>query len=167
MSALVELLRDAEPEWRNKTFQAKAAPLTRSLPFFQSSRGEYVHRVRSGRLYTFFDGRPSHTALSLWCGQSGSLKHGELKSDPGKSPVCGTCEGRAVGAGQPSSITIVKHPTKFSPRLAHNQLPELTDDEIEGIKNRLSGYRSGFRADALRLIEHLERQVRTSGGRGR
>jgi len=44
--------------------------LKKSLPFFKSSMGELVHRVRRGTIY-WRGGNYSHTALNFWCGGNG------------------------------------------------------------------------------------------------
>jgi hypothetical protein len=59
------------------------------------------HRVRSGVRYE----RWGHTSWSLWCGQHASQggKRGDCLAAGAPldgAPVCGTCEGRALGAGQ-------------------------------------------------------------------
>ncbi|MGK5533332.1 hypothetical protein [Streptomyces sp. URMC 129] len=69
-------------------------------PAFVRTRGmSRWHRPRSGVRYP--DGRTSYT---VWCGQfvGGSTRAGRfLGADtPGGLPVCATCDGRAVGAGQ-------------------------------------------------------------------
>ena len=91
--------------------------LKKSLPFFKSNYGEYVHRVRSAR--TFFRYQElSHTAVHLWCGMSGFIgRKGKLYEEPpAGSPLCATCEGRAIGAGQLGSHKILGRIVKFAPR---------------------------------------------------
>ncbi len=97
-------------------------PIKRSLPYFRSAFGEYVHRIRSGQIY-FWDGEYSHTALHLWCGMSGLLslkRHSKNRIIESPSPhdvVCATCEGRAIGSGQTGSRTIADQMVRFSPRV--------------------------------------------------
>ncbi len=101
--------------------------LTKSLPFYRSAQGTYVHRVRSGTVH-FYDGVAQHTSFHLWCGMLGSVgitlpyprhrpSRGDLFSDvPKTATLCATCEGRAVGAGQLGSRMICGRIVKFSPR---------------------------------------------------
>jgi len=91
--------------------------LTKSLPFYKSEQGKYVHRVRSGRMYFDYTCL-SHTAVSLWCGGNGFIgKKGKLYEEPPNGfPLCATCEGRAIGAGQIGSHKILGRIVKFSPR---------------------------------------------------
>ncbi len=94
--------------------------VTRSLPFYRSNKGCYVHRVRSGRVHKLGERQP-HTAFTMWCGQTGFIsasKPGELLPDvPAGAVCCATCEGRAVGAGLLGAPIIAGHPVKYSPRL--------------------------------------------------
>lgn len=74
--------------------------IKRSLPFYKSRRGRYVHRVRSSDAY-WRDGELSHISVRFMCGNSGFL--GEMgiflsEVEPGEV-FCATCEGRAVGMG--------------------------------------------------------------------
>lgn len=129
MSETVELqVKRRKPfEWRAPGH--READLTRSLPFFQSGIGRYVHRVRFGKMY-YRDGKLSHTAFTGWCGVTGFVseknraqpwrdrgRNSDLFVDPPKSAVlCATCEGRAIGAGQTESRMICGRVVKFSPR---------------------------------------------------
>lgn len=88
------------------------APLTRSMPQrrdpkvlwsgprFIRGRSRW-HRVRSGTLHDHGE------AWLMWCGQT---RFGRDKPDTSDDlpadglPLCGTCEGRAAGAGHPSPI---------------------------------------------------------------
>lgn len=127
----VDLLREPWKGWHNSTRGPVPTPIVRSLPYMQSKKGKlrYVHRIRSGLLHltysTAFDGgrqvRLSETAenawltFRLWCGVSltpGSLL---LPEPPPGANVCATCEGRAVGAGMPSSSIICRRPIIFRP----------------------------------------------------
>lgn len=68
------------------------------------------HRVRSGLRYS------KHVRLHAWCGQSlnpdGRLVAVDVPDDG--APLCGTCEGRAAGAGHPSPISDGA-PLRFDP----------------------------------------------------
>lgn len=58
---------------------------------------KYCHRPRSGNRYH----NPQRDCYHTWCGQS---LHNPIPIDtPNQlTPLCGTCEGRAVGAGWPT-----------------------------------------------------------------
>lgn len=78
--------------------------IKKSLPFLESSRGYYAHRVKHVTMQTF-NGK-SHFIIKVWCGASfcnGGSGKGEtmFKRNPtdGK-PVCATCEGRFIGSGE-------------------------------------------------------------------
>lgn len=73
----------------------------------------------------FWDGRYSHTAFAAWCSQSLLTKNGlKLTDDPPRDlPVCGTCEGRARGAGQLESREIAGRQVVFSPRKRIDDAP--------------------------------------------
>lgn len=92
--------------------------LLKSLPFFKSSSGQYTHRVRSARMY-FDYGELSHTSIKLWCGMSGFAgDKGKLLEVPSEQAImCGTCEGRAIGAGQTESRVIAGRMLKYSPKI--------------------------------------------------
>lgn len=107
------------PEGRSYFF------VTRSLPFYRSQRGCYVHRIRSGIVHVL-DGKPTHTSLHLWCGMTGFLdpdrirrrggRDGEVMAEPAEHDVvCATCEGRAIGSGLIGSPQIAGRMVKFSP----------------------------------------------------
>lgn len=114
----VDLVDDYRPDtWRPS---GVAAPLIvrRSLPFVTSLRrtATLTHRVRSARIYP-----GGSLAVTAWCGQGFTVAPGraELGAEPHPGyPVCATCEGRAVGAGQITSDVIVGHPVVFTPRPA-------------------------------------------------
>lgn len=59
------------------------------------------HRVRSGMVYP-----AGHTMVHAWCGQSLNPKGRDAADDQPFDglPLCGTCEGRAAGAGHPSPV---------------------------------------------------------------
>jgi hypothetical protein len=72
------------------------------------------HRPRSGCLYP-----GDRTVYSAWCGYGigGSDRAGGIltaEEPPPGEPVCGTCEGRAAGAGQLASPT--GRPLRYDPR---------------------------------------------------
>lgn len=93
----------------------RLTPLTEG-PLLLRTRGmSRWHRPRSGGVYS----DPGHTAFTLWCGQSvtsGGRPGGFITSDalPGDGvPLCGPCEGRAVGAGHPGVAVAVRAGTKL------------------------------------------------------
>lgn len=92
----------------------------RSLPFVESFRGNYAHRVRALAYYTLhYPKYPPHAAVKCWCGQSinigGKRESGQLVTDP-TLPICATCEGRAIGAGQVGAREIAGRPVIYSPK---------------------------------------------------
>src|SRR4051812_5804613 len=79
---------------------SRPVPVVRALPFYSSRMGWMTHRVRSAAVHTVDEW--GHVALEMWCGQGGSVgsrrPKGWLSAEPpAERPVCGTCEGRAVG----------------------------------------------------------------------
>lgn len=84
----------------------------------RSRNGTRWHRPRSGVVYPAACWSPEpYTAWSLWCGQS-AFDHRVIGRDeiPDDGvPCCGTCEGRAVGAGYPALLGDPLAPTIFSP----------------------------------------------------
>jgi hypothetical protein len=97
---------------------ATTVHLTSSLPFFYSPMASRAHRIKSGRLH-YWEGQYTHTSFSLWCGQQGCIsprKRGQTMTDP-PMPICGTCEGRATGAGQLESRIITGRFVVFAPRI--------------------------------------------------
>lgn len=98
-------------------------PLTRSAPHGPTPRvlrtgprwvrgATRWHRVRSGMVMPL-----GHTALHLWCGQGVSLgdrPSADTLPEDG-APLCGTCEGRAAGAGHPSPLGVPDTGLRFDP----------------------------------------------------
>ncbi|WP_372730057.1 hypothetical protein [Nocardioides sp.] len=93
-------------------------PLTRSGPWHAPGHGSKAlrtgprwlrgatrwHRIRSGVQYEHLD----HPSYSAWCGQSVSPKGRDTTVDLPVDgiPLCGTCEGRAAGAGHPTPLDL-------------------------------------------------------------
>lgn len=78
----------------------EAEPLTEGPALLRTRGMSRWHRPRSG--VRLPDGRVSYT---VWCGQhvGGNLRTGgalAAEEPPPGEPVCGTCDGRAAGAGQ-------------------------------------------------------------------
>lgn len=76
-------------------------PLGRGPRYVRTPGMGRWHRVRSGTRYE----RWGHTAWHLWCGYhvstGGRARDCLAAAEPHDgAPVCGTCEGRALGAGQ-------------------------------------------------------------------
>lgn len=78
-----------------------AVPLNRAARYVRGPGHSRWHRPRSA-----YREQGGGTVMTLWCGQSAfDGLHGRpalLRRDrvDGRLPVCGTCEGRALGAGQ-------------------------------------------------------------------
>jgi hypothetical protein len=68
-----------------------------------SSQARYCHRPRSATRHTGQD----RISVHAWCGQLLVHAAGFHYLPPVDMPVCGTCEGRAVGAGWPTSEEII------------------------------------------------------------
>ncbi|MGC9540221.1 hypothetical protein [Streptomyces sp. UG1] len=89
-----------------------AEPLTEGPRFVRTRAMTRWHRPRSGRRYV----RTGRTVYDLWCGGGYVDDTAFQRDEPlAGEPVCGTCDGRAVGAGQepdgPSDRELL-----FSPR---------------------------------------------------
>lgn len=76
--------------------------LTRSVPFFRTHSGSYIHRVRSAYL-SFWDGKYKSTVVRFWCGSAGFLtakpkhKYSRFMEVPEEGfPICATCESRMI-----------------------------------------------------------------------
>ena len=93
--------------------------LNESLPFYWSRAATRAHRVRSATMH-YHNGVYSHTSFSAWCGQTGFSSKGKhlrlCDNPPDDLPVCATCEGRAIGAGQLGATTIAGRQVLFTPR---------------------------------------------------
>ncbi|MEG1092855.1 MAG: hypothetical protein RSE38_16075 [Acinetobacter sp.] len=110
----------------NRTMRQKWQPvglkltaIKRSLPFLESTRGLYAHRIKHVTMQTF-NGK-SHFIVKVWCGTSfctGGDGKGQtlFESSPtsGK-PVCATCEGRYIGSGQAGDRVINGNPVMYRP----------------------------------------------------
>lgn len=118
-----------ENKWRSmwRAPESSTIEIKSSLPYFHSPAASRSHRVRSGR-YHLWEGKITHAAFTLWCGQTGYIaqdKRGRLSSEPVDwLPVCGTCEGRAIGAGQTESRKIAGRVVVFTPRTDFHQVEE-------------------------------------------
>lgn len=132
MSGKVKLRDETNPAaWHNDNVGPRPVPLKRALPFFSGPGRRMAHRVRSGSMYLHHDADwPTTIALHFWCGNQGFLRrttprrtHGGFlfAAPPDDFPMCATCEGRAIGAGEPSAAFLFQQRSLlFSPRsMAH------------------------------------------------
>lgn len=113
--AMVDLQPPRFSAWRPNPVFA----VSRSKPFAEAGAGRYTHRVHSASLHTCAG--QSHLALKLWCGMLIHLggrrnRDSRLVDEPSGRPICATCEGRAIGAGQLGSREIAGRAVMFSPR---------------------------------------------------
>lgn len=91
--------------------------LTRGPRYFRGARSGYWHRTRSGVILPTTSWRPHpRTSLRFFCGQASDLTDGIARDDnpDDGAPLCGTCIGRAIGAGLDDPIT--GRELKFTPR---------------------------------------------------
>ncbi len=72
-----------------------STPLTEAPRYMRGRLHSRWHRPRSGTVYATF------TSVHFWCGQGARLE-GLIGTDevPVDDQACGTCEGRALGAGR-------------------------------------------------------------------
>lgn len=115
--SMVQLLL---PRNRDERFTYAA----RSLPFVESGKGRYTHRVREFCVIGIHVPRHQpYGAASCWCGTTvllGNRHRGSaLVAEPSRA-LCATCEGRAIGAGQLGAQEIAGKPVIFSPRNQRN-----------------------------------------------
>lgn len=110
------LLRPPRPiGWKSDSVIAR--PVRAMLPYYQSRRGLYVHRICSACQYELTTMGKSHVAIALWCGATGFLSKGILIHDPPAGALlCATCEGRAIGAGIDGPRTINGRECIYAPR---------------------------------------------------
>lgn len=99
---MIDLKESRKPAYKAPGFSVKS--VKKSLPFIESYRGYYAHRVRFVDLHT--NPKGSHFAIKAWCGASfcnGSIEgKGQTfftENPTNNKPICATCEGRFVGAG--------------------------------------------------------------------
>lgn len=97
----------ADPALRRRLYIADGAKLVAiktALPFAESIRGRYAHRVKHVSMYTS-QKEKSHFIVKVWCGASFCVGGGGkgwirlLKEPSNGNPICATCEGRYIGAG--------------------------------------------------------------------
>ena len=85
---------------------SRIVAVKKSLPFIESFRGCYAHRVKHVSVYTNTKGK-SHFIIKTWCGASfcNGSKDGKgqtyFSENPTQNrPICATCEGKFIGSGQ-------------------------------------------------------------------
>lgn len=121
---MVDLEPARLPAWRGD--YTSPSRVKSSLPFVESARGEYTHRVRSATVYTVINATAftpkgtMHAAVNCWCGMTlllSAKKRSRLVAEPSEGrPICATCEGRAIGAGQLGTQEIAGRAVKYSPK---------------------------------------------------
>lgn len=95
-------------------------PLTEAPRYVRGRGNSRWHRVRSATAYPPRGDGEGWTAYAYWCGQhvTDGGKSGPLwlvDDVPAGEPVCGTCVGRALGAGQDETPAGLP-PLRFDPR---------------------------------------------------
>lgn len=117
---MILLEKSKEPKLANKNVQHTHAKMAR--PFVASDAGEYVHRVRSVTVYTVLG--KSHMAVRCWCGMTqlvSKRKKGRLLDVPTAGrPMCATCEGRVIGAGEIGARKINGMDVRYKPNQQAN-----------------------------------------------
>ncbi len=117
--------RDCKSGWHNHEYGPRPQQLKKSRPFFLTRTASRTHRVRAVCLHLKWTNRlageycVTHISVSLWCDQTGFVdkRGGLLLDEPIEDlPICGTCEGRATGAGQIKSEILCGHSLLYSPR---------------------------------------------------
>lgn len=107
------LVRLEPPYTRSGGRLSDAIPLTRGPRLVRTRGMGRWHRPRSGVHLTRF----SRTVLHVWCGQAVHVGDAITAVDlPADDLLCGTCEGRAVGAGHPGTGTPLNEALLFEPR---------------------------------------------------
>lgn len=94
--------------------QQKVRSIAASYPFVYSRAGKYVHRVRAAAILNVSTNKP-HAVYRLWCGMHLQASRSRLSADTADRPICATCEGRAIGAGQLGHRTINGRAVMYSP----------------------------------------------------
>jgi hypothetical protein len=77
-------------------------PVERFAPLVRTKAMGRWHRPRSGERRVDPDGALQAVSLQLWCGQCVRMPALTADEVPDGEKLCGTCEGRAVGAGYPA-----------------------------------------------------------------
>lgn len=156
-------------DWRGQT------PLTTAPRYLRGRGNSRWHRVRSAVAYPPRQSGDGWTCYAYWCGQhvTDGGKSGPLwlvDDVPAGEPVCGTCVGRALGAGQdetPSGLP----PLRFDPRWRtppavcpgsnKQDLLAPLDDRLRvgrclvcGVTERVHALGRGYNAYGYGLVKH-------------
>jgi hypothetical protein len=107
------LVRLEPPYTRSMGRCDDAIPLTRGPRLVRTGGMGRWHRTRSGVHLL----RHDRSVLHVWCGQGVQLADAiTCTMLPAGEPLCGTCEGRAIGAGHPATGTPLDVALLFTPR---------------------------------------------------
>lgn len=112
-------IRSYYNSWQHPDPAHRPTWATSALPFVWSRNGRYTHRVRAVTVYPH--GR-SGFGVHAWCGMlvGSAASPSKLSAtiDPDR-PLCGTCHGRAVGAGQidTDGVPLIFTPLSGEPNL--------------------------------------------------
>lgn len=107
------LVRLEPPYTRSLGSYGHAAPLTKGPRLIRTGGMGRWHRPRSGIHLT----RQGRTVFHAWCGQSINVGDAITASElPPDESLCGTCEGRACGAGHLPTGTPLNEALLFEPR---------------------------------------------------
>lgn len=107
------LVRLEPPYTRSLGSCADMAPLTRGPRLIRTHGMGRWHRPRSG---VHISRRGGRTVFHMWCGQSVHFGDAITAADlPSEDLLCGTCEGRACGAGYPATGAPLNEALLFEP----------------------------------------------------
>lgn len=101
MSKFIQLKESKNCHYQTPNHSRKS--VKKSLPFIESFRGLYAHRVRFVDMHT--NPRGSHFVIKTWCGVTfcnGGGGKGQTfftENPTNNKPICATCEGRFIGSG--------------------------------------------------------------------
>lgn len=107
------LVRLEPPYTRSLGSCRDATPLTRGPRLIRTAGMGRWHRPRSGIHMT----RHGRTVFQVWCGQGVQFGDAITAADlPADEFLCGTCEGRAIGAGHLPTGTPLNEALLFQPQ---------------------------------------------------
>ncbi|MEG1232373.1 MAG: hypothetical protein RSE18_00950 [Acinetobacter sp.] len=119
-SKFIELKPSKQHLGRWKPDGLKLKSIKKSLPFLESFRGCYAHRVKHVTMQTF-NGK-SHFIIKTWCGTSfcNGSKDGKgqtyfVEKPTQNRPICAICEGKFIGSGQSGERTINGNSVMYRP----------------------------------------------------
>lgn len=120
MSRLVRLEPPYSRSGANPHHYSTIVPLTRGPRLVRTGGMSRWHRPRSGTHHSDH----GRTSFTLWCGQLvRSTDLIQALTVPDGEPLCGTCEGRAVGAGHPPVAVEVRSALLFEPASRYRRPP--------------------------------------------